>query len=366
VKRFSNTIYLAVPSLLAIVIAQLVNMQAYNSWPIDRGDMLFTWMTLQIIPGFLSAYLSDFYLRKATLIICQVLGLLSVSLLAFFGAQFWVLLVTALIFNPVHVARAAFLDHFPKHSTVVLVAITFLAQVAPWVFYYSFATLSVTQSINVLGGLLIVNIVCIALFFKKGTPHSTHKEALSFIKDSPHRNILIKMFTAFVFAETAFYLVWSYLDSTHTESTKIAVTSMSTTVGIGIAMLYTRLPHISIITLLYGIGVGMTIIGLFQSLFIDAQYAQHLLSSVINYAVVGGLYLPFVTDAVIKQFGARKRAFGSASIALCDTVAIVVSAVLGTVFHQSAENVLITMMVCLGVATIFQRWAEMKNSCCQP
>ena len=52
------------------------------------------------------------------------------------------------------------------------------------------------------------------------------------------------------------------------------------------------------------------------------------------YSIIGGLYLPFVTDTVIKILGPRRRAFGSAMIEFGDTIASFSAPVLNIIFKE--------------------------------
>ena len=116
----------------------------------------------------------------------------------------------------------------------------------------------------------------------------------------------------------------------------------------------------SIITLFYSIGFGLTIVAIISTLLSAFSYQISLLSSISHYAVIGGMYLPFVADAVIKMVGPRHRGFGSALIEVGDTVAIVTASIFSTVFHLSALEILGTLAGLYLFATTMQKKAECR------
>ncbi|MBX9744388.1 MAG: hypothetical protein K2X08_04160 [Chlamydiales bacterium] len=359
ISKYKNVICQAIPSLLAICIVELVNVEVYLFGPVSQNaTMLFIWIALQLIPGFVFGYISDCNFRKATLIVCQLLGLIGGLTLLVFGFETWVLILIALTFNPLPVARAALLDHFPQHSTVKLVAITFLAQYLPWTFFGPIANYPHRLMIFIILGLLGLNTLLTAFLFKGDTEKLKKKPEANKIKVVFKNKTFIYSLTAFVFAEATFYLFWAFLEYNPDGHAWITITNYSTVLGIGIAMLYTRLPHISIITLLYSIGAGIAIIALAHCSFVPSFCGTGLINAMSTYAIIGGLYLPFVTDGVIRMVGTRHRAFGSATIEFGDTIASFVAPLLNIFFIGSSHIILITTVILYIFAALLQRKAE--------
>ena len=75
-----------------------------------------------------------------------------------------------------------------------------------------------------------------------------------------------------------------------------------------------------------------------------------------HYAVVGGMYLPFVTDAVIKMVGSRNKGIGSALIEGGDTLAILIATIFSSVF--ASTWILGINFVLYLIATGIQKRAE--------
>lgn len=360
IQKYKSIIHLAIPSLIAISTVEIVNIQVYLSNPISQGGafMLFLWISLQMIPGFFFGYISDHNYRKPTLIICQLLGVVGGLILLTFGFEFWVLILIALTFNPLPVARAALLDHFPQYSTVKLVAITYIAQYFPWMFFAFFSKLPNNSVVLYILGILFLNIILTMFLFKDKNKkeHENHETKTEIIRKNP---ALMYTLIAFVCAEAGFYLLWAFFEYNPIGHVELSTTNLGTIFGIGIAMLYTRLPHISIITLFYSIGAVVTILAFLHCFGNCASCSNNLFSSMNFYCIIGGLYLPFVTDGVIRMLGARHKAFSSALIELGDTVSAFFAPFLNIFIEQNARNVLISVMVFYIAASLFQKRAEL-------
>ena len=77
-----------------------------------------------------------------------------------------------------------------------------------------------------------------------------------------------------------------------------------------------------------------------------------------HYAIIGGMYLPFVTNTIIKMVGARHKGIGSAFIEACQTAAILLTAIISAVLTLSAQWALVLILCLYILATITQKRAE--------
>lgn len=362
-KRLDNYIRisrLAIPSLISIILVEIVNMEFYLNGPIKENSLfLVLWIALQLIPGFFFGYISDLNFRKATLIICQLLGIVGGLILSLFGFEIWVLVLIALTFNPVPIARAALLDHFPHHSTVKLVAITFIAQFTPWAAYGYLANVNYKTVVIFIIGLLFLNLISTIFLFPKDQKKREDLTTTQKVNVISHNPALIYSLLAFICAEAAFYLVWAFYEYNPAGHLWLSLSTASTITGICLATLYTRLPHISIITLFYSIGAAITFIAFLRCFSLHSSCDNSLETSICFYAIVGGLYLPFVTDAVIKMLGPRRRAVGSATIEFGDTVACFVAPLLN-IFNLGSYHLLLFVVMLFATATILQKAGENK------
>jgi MFS family permease len=356
-QKYKDIIFHAIPSLVAISLVEIVNVQVYLHGPVSKGvAMLVIWLTLQMIPGFLFGYISDRYYRKKMLVVSQALGVLAGLFLYIFGYEIWVLVLIALTFNPMPVARAAFLDNYPQHSTLRLVAITFLAQYLPWAFYNYIGQFHYQKVILWTLVVLALNTILTVFWFKD--TYDKQKKSESGFEIAKSNRPVIYTLIAFTLSELTFYLLWVYLEYDPQNSFWLSIMTYATLIGILIAMLYTRLPHISTITLFYGIGAGITFISFLRCLASHPACNDTFISAMSHYSVIGGIYLPFATIAVINMLGPRHKALGSASIEFGDTIASFVAPLINILVNESILNISMIITILYILATFAQRRAE--------
>ena len=159
-------------------------------------------------------------------------------------------------------------------------------------------------------------------------------------------------------AELTFYLVWLFIEHSASNYVWLNLTTAGTLLGIACAMLYNRLPHMSIITLFYTIGFGISVMAILTCTYQVFNCTISLLTAISHYCVVGGLYLPFVTDAVINMFGTRHKAVGAAMVESADTIALALAPLLFIVLNQHILNILILMTILYLSAALIQKQAE--------
>ncbi len=90
---------------------------------------------MQAIGSLLWGYISDKHCRKKTLIAIQILSILFLITIFFYGFKYWTVALLSIAFNPSPIAKAATIDNFPFQSKVKLIAATLIAQFIPWTFY---------------------------------------------------------------------------------------------------------------------------------------------------------------------------------------------------------------------------------------
>lgn len=352
------------PPLVAIVIFEVLDIEIFVHSPVGTNDsLLLLWSILKMIPCFIFSIISDKHLRKITLITCQLLGLTSGFILLHYGLKTWIILLIAITFNPLPIARASFLDSFHrKYSTLKLLAITFLAQFGPLVFHSYFSDIPYEKIIYWSLWALAINIFLTFLYKDK---YDTDKEDISLKITSSistqKKMALISSLGAFTFAETTFYFLWAYLQYSSNFQSQLSITTMGTIVGVCIAMLYTRLPHISAITFFYNIGAGTTLIALFRCFANPSFCAESLVNSMTYYTLIGGLYLPFVSDSVIDMISARHKAFGLATIELGGVIARALAALISVIVNQHTFFALSIITLLYILASTFQRFSEEKH-----
>jgi MFS family permease len=363
-KTVYKVFSLSVPLLISIALLQLVyvELNLYGSF-FNGGRFFVVWNVLQLFPAFIFAYISDRHYRKGALIASQCLGFLGGSILYFLGAEPWVLVLIGLTFNPMPVAQAALLDNFPKVSSLKLITLTFLAQYLPWVFYEQLGVFSFKTLILFTLVLMLFNIVLTVLFFQDnkdvGSDSFIHKSISIFKRID---KILIYTFLAFMFAQLSIYSIWIFMDYSKVDFAWVDITNFAGFVGIFCVFLYHRLPHMSLITLFYTIGFGVFLTLLILCNTEGFHCFSNLLFAMGYYCVVAGMYLPFVTEAVIRLVGARHKATGAALVELADTFAMGVGSVLVAFAIRSPTVIVYCVVLFFLVATFLQKRAERTSS----
>lgn len=362
-RKYRSIATHAIPTLLAIMLAEIVTIEVIHYGPFARGEgMLLLWETLQTISAFIFGYISDQYFRKKTLVVIQVFGVIGGIILSLFGFEVWVVIIIGLTFTPLPVARAALLDNYPHHSALKLVAITFIAQFLPWGFYEYLTSFpyKIVLQWTLIG--LSINSILTYFFFKdnydlRSHPGEPHVSIDLFKKKKAITATLI----AFILSEITFFLLQRYIEANHDNQSWLAIMTFGTMVGVIISMFYTRLPHLSIITLFYSIGAAITFVSFTLCFLANISCKSELLQSMSAYMIIGGLYMPFVTDAVITMTGAKRKAFGAALIESGQSIAALLGSTLYIILGQHSLIILGIISVLYTLATISQRYAERES-----
>lgn len=357
-SRFNRLVLHSIPSLIAISLLELVNVQVYLHGPVSKNSLLLLgWLVLQMIPGFFFGYISDRHIRRKILIIAQALGLIGGTILLIFGFELWVLAFIALTFNPMPVARAAFIDNFPEHSLVKLLAFTFLAQYIPWLFFDYIAQFDYRHFVVFILGLLALNTVFTIFWFIDNYDHNSTKHVSVFAIKT--RIPVLLALGAFTLAEATFYILWAHLEEAPQLQAWQSTITYGTIGGILISMLYKRLPHISIITLCYSIGCVATLIVLIRC-FIhnNAHCGDIFLNSMSFFSILGGLYLSFVGVSVIDMFGPKNKGVASAMIEFGDTIATFAAPIITFLLGKNLFGIMIVITVLYAIAAMLQRACE--------
>ncbi len=352
--RTKNIFSSSLPSILAILSVETMNVLMFRFSPINSNIILLVvWLLLQTAAGFIFAYFSDKHYRKRILILSQILGVIAGSILYFFNLDFWVIGLIA-CFNPLPVARAALLDNFPKVSSLRILGFTFIAQYFPW-FLFKYITKFPYQNVV----LVVLAILCINIFFTLFFFKDNYDIRIEKNKNKIFEKYLLLILAGFIFAEISFYVEWDFLEYQPIYRSWFTPASLGTIFGISIAMIYSRLPHISFITLCYFIGAASIFTALFLCFAPEGDSCKSILvSSMSQFSIIGGLYLPFVADAIIKIVGPRLKAFGSALVELCGVIAALVAWFFTYLVKDAPNVILIMLFIFFLIAAFFQKIAE--------
>ncbi len=356
-KRHHRIISHALPSLFAISIAELVNIEVFFFGPIShKAPLLFGWQLLQFFAAFTYGYISDFNLRKKTLVVSQIIGFAGGVTLLTVGFNVWVVILIALTFNPQAVARAALLDNYKQYSSLKIIAVTFIAQWIPWAFFAHISKVPYQKMVFWILIALAVNALLTVFFFQDLSDEHEKKREPDLIKVIKERKGLLFTLAAFTLSELTFFINWEFMEAVPEISSWLEVTTFGTLVGILISMLYSRLPHMSIITLLYSIGAGIMFVT-YVTCSRDSC-TTNLIGAMSHYVIIGGLYIPFVTDAVINMVGSRHKGVGAAAIEGGQTLAALIAPISKVLFKENSSQLLLAFTLLYILATASQKAAE--------
>lgn len=353
------------PAALSIFIFEFFSAQMFFFIKSDIPYSLEILRFIYIIPAIFFAYISDKNYRKEALLISHGLGLVACTFLYVYGLEFWTFCIFSLIFNPISVARAALLDNFPKSSPLKLMAFTFAIQNLTWIIFCIMVNqgLSPEQSIWILGTLLLFNAFLIFFFFKDNKDlfdKSHHIKHLEFLQSLDRRWIYILI--AVTLANITTYLVWGRIEKVDEELLSwFCLINTSLLLGSLSALLYKKLPHLSIVTLAYVTGACMVLICIFEHSFDIFQHKRTFLSVMSHYFVLTGLYLPLVTDGIITIFGRHRKALGAVTIDFSQSFALIFAAMINPWMDLSFYYISFSVLGLLIVASIIQKICERKS-----
>lgn len=346
------------PAVVALIISQLVTLQVYLWEDPENRKFLASWRALQLIPAFIYAYISDRHYRKGALVVSHVLGLLVGLIFFFLKMPFYALIFIGLTFNPISVARAALLDNFPHYSSLKLVAVTYFALYIPWVVYDQFRQIPLDYLMIATFALLFFNAILTALFFQDRKDLSTVDHSLSHVIPKTRQLNTLLTIIGFLLSQATMEIIWMLVHDTATSDLWMNLTNAGFILGFIGAVLYKKLPHMSMLTVTYATGLGISlisIIGYKSSLF---TCTSALFSSMSYYSVLAGIYLPFVTDAVMSMFSPRRKAVASAVIEFANLLAVLLAYAVTIWVTENMCTMLYIITFFFLIASILQRKVE--------
>ncbi len=352
------------PSLLGIFLFEFLNAQIlfYTETTVSYFYVIARFF--HVIPSFSFAYLADKNYRKEALLMSHVLGFIASFLLYLYGFSFWSVLVVSIVFNPLSVARAALLDNFPRYSPLKLMAVAFIMKGIPWVVFcvlyqngFSFSYL-----IKVTLSLFLLNVLMIAFLFRDnrdafGRSHGTQFAHIFRGVGSQVVSILI----AFILMQAIIRMAWERIEFIQLDQMSwTAFAHIGLILGSASAMLYKRLPHLSIITLTYVAGVCFIILTILLHRFSPVDHSNSIATVVCYYCVIGGISLPLVADVVITLFGSHRKALGAVMIDVAEAMSLLVAVLLATLVISSFYQTASVMLLLFLVASVLQKQIERR------
>lgn len=320
--------------------------------------------SMHVIPAFIFAYISDKNYRKEALLISHVFGFLASIVLYIYGFGFWSVLLVSIVFNPIPVARAALLDNFPKYSPLKLMAIAFIMKGIPWVvfcvLYQNNFSFIYVENITIC--LFCVNILMIAFLFRDNRDlfGRSHGVQLPYVFRGVGRQVFC-ILIAFILMQISIRMAWERIEFIQIDQASwMSFTQIGLILGSASAMLYKRLPHLSIITLTYVAGVCVILLSILEHTFSPVDNRNSIAMVISYYCVIGGVSLPLVADVVISLFGSHRKALGAMMIDVAEALALLLAVCLAALVVSSFYQTACVMLLLFLAASVLQKHIERR------
>lgn len=351
-----------VPIILAIVLSSVISISVHthNQFQSQR-ELFFAWGVINTIPGLLFSYVSDKGYRKEVLIWMQVAGLIGGVCLYLYGADIWVILALASTLNLVPIATAAIIDKLPHFSHSKLISVSYIAKYLPWVFYSLFKETSLPRIVFIASSMMAANILLTYFLFKK-EPRPVHRSQApknSYFTIKIDRKVPFTLI-AFLVAQIALYATWLHTEYKVQNLHWVDFSNYAAVIGFFGVLLYTRLPHISIITLLYTIGFGFFMASIAMCLSGVERCESSLLFGMVCFSLIDAMTFPFVADSVMSTFDAKYKATTLASLYFVANIAASGGESFLQIFRPLPIALMCSMATLLLLAAIIQKLAELN------
>ncbi len=349
-----------IPMLVVIFLFEVIAIEVYLHAPINESKIkFFAWRSAQAIGGFVLGYLSDKYSRKKILVITQIFGVVILPLLLWQNFSIFPLFLIGFFFNPSPVVRAALVDNFPRKSKAKLMAITFIAQFIPWCFYLTINDFIASDILIAALITLVVNTAISFLFFKdrKDIRQEHHIEiAKNFAHEKSSKRAFYTLSALFP-GQLVFFISDTFFENLAFNEGLFSALGIGSLIGVLVGIFYRKIPHLSLLTFCFGIGVLLSVVPLITDylvpdLNIDLPYQLMLFSN------LGGFYLPFVFDVVLSATSANYRGMTCGIIDLIISLSSIIGVFIIVFFNPGEKLILLMSIILFLLATIIQKRGE--------
>ncbi len=344
------------PALLMISLFELVSIQIYNL-P-SSGEFFIIWIVSLALSGLYLGYLSDRFSRKTCLLFTLTSGFVLILWINLYGVSPLLILLLGMTFNPTPIARASIIDNFPHQSKVQLIAFTFIAQFLPWCLFSYLSQMQHTVFLKIMLPSMLINAVFF-VFFCDVRDYKAHTLKIrQLIHQGNRSKVYLTLFALFV-GQIVFFLSDSYLEFQESHKILYSLLGIGSLVGTLLSLLYRKTPHLSVLTLAYGMGILFSIVSLFSAIVYNVDNLNFSFQTMLV-ANLGGFYLPFVYDAILSSTSPAFRG------TLCGFIELLISmaSVFALLFFRIISDSIIflfTFISLLFIISLFsQRFAEKK------
>jgi MFS family permease len=353
-KSHKNILSECAPLLLVIFLYELFAIKIHTNINISKNIYVF-WLIAQIIGSISFAYISDKHCRKKTLIVTQIFAIVFLSIFILSGYSAFILILLGLTFNPVPLARAAMIDNFALFSKVKLIAFTLIASYLPWVFYGFLTKIFQEKLMVIIIIFLSVNLLITFLFFDDRRDKSHDCNILHIIKWKKISYILIAFFPV----QLSFFISAFFLENNIDELNLFSSLAIGIILGAVISTFYKKIPHVSFLTLFYGIGFCLSFTPIFSIWFFPAGHIN-IAYQLMVFSTLSGFYIPFLYDVILSAAHSDYRGVACGFIHVFYSAASLSALFLIKTQNPSAIAVLVFSTILFFIAFCIQKFAEHK------
>jgi MFS family permease len=349
------------PALISIAIFQVIAIEIYFFNPLSFSKINFTiWGASQAVGGYLIGFISDKLNRKNILILTQICGMLLLFPMLFFGVkQWWMLLFLGLTFSPTAVARAALIDNFPNESKIKIIGITFIALFIPWLFFTKISEIESFKIIILSLIVIFLNLLLTAFVFEdKRDLKSNHNNRVIIKKKNRMRGFYTAL--ALLPGQVVFFVSDSFFEEYAKNASFFTALGVGVLIGAVVSIFYRKTPHISILTVCYGIGFIFCLLSVI-SVWIISVPNINLSIEVMLFSTLGGFYLPFVYDVILSSTSVDYRGTICGLIEGITSLSAFIGLATILLFKPNKVSILMLMTFFFFLATIIQKKAEKAN-----
>lgn len=306
-KRKSS-LYTIIPIFFSIGVYVTITAAMYAL----LGNTLFytnLYDAVQSIGVIFLGYLSDRFCRRKTALCVEWGSLVLLLIICIFPTSFWLIILSGLLYNPISIFKAALVDNFPRLSKVQLISLAFVFQIFPWCFYEKITRYSPTYLLHLAFALLLISALLTLIFFYDKRDRLSHSNDYFSLKTLVHtqgQNRFTYTILAFIPAQIVYLLADNLLDNYSQNPTYYSILSAAGLVGVFLPLLYRKTPHVSVLTITYGICMTLASIPIL-SLYIFSYPNIGLPIQLILFSCLSSFSLPFVYDIVLNAMNAQYR-----------------------------------------------------------
>lgn len=314
--------------------------------------------TAEALGAIFLGFLSDKFCRRKTCLYSYLIGLLLFPLAFNAHSPFILTFLFGFFFNPLPILRAGMIDNLPGLSKVQLISFSFVIQYIPWALYDKIVLLSLDTSFIIGIILLFISLTLSFLFFyDKRDNRMAHEPHLPKLIKKGYKTCFIFTLWASFLAQVVYFFSDNLLENYAENVEFYAILSFGSLVGALIASLYKKTPHVSILTINYGINMLLAIIP-FAALYIYGYKDVSIPLMFIIFGTLGGFGIPFVYDVVLNSININLR---GTTCGLLDSIYSLSSLINLFIVQFLNLNLFFTLMlipITYGISTYLQKRTE--------